>query len=139
MPQDPKIGFVACRSNFIAGPQNIRASNGGALAANCMRYDSEDKIIGVNRISPVCAYIPRAALEAIGGFPPINWFSDDLMCWDLAQKGYSIFISRAYVHHIGQRASTQGGKTEEDLLREGQQWVRRHRPDFWQAISQGSG
>ena len=136
-PGAPKVGFLACRSNFVAGPQNIRAPNDGTLAANSMRYDSENKIIGVNRISPVCAYMPRTALEAIGGFPPINWFSDDLMCWDLAQKGYAIFISRSYVHHIGQRASTQGGRTQADLLREGQSWVRRHRPDFWKAISGG--
>lgn len=130
-----KLGFLACRSNFIAGPQNVRAPNGGKLGSSCLRYDSEEKIIGVERISPVCAYIPREALEAIGGFPPINWFSDDLMCWDLGQKGYASFISRAYVHHIGQRASTQGGATEQDLLREGREWVQRHRPDFWKAIS----
>ena len=134
---DLPLGFLACRSNFIAGPQNIRHPNGGELAANAMRYDSESKIVGVNRISPVCALIPRAALDAIGGFPPINWFSDDLMCWDLARKGYGIFISRAYVHHIGQRASTQDVRTETDLLREGQAWVREHRPDFWKALQQG--
>ena len=52
-----------------------------------MRYDSEERIIAAERVSPIVAYVPRAALDAIGGFPPINWFSDDLMCFDLLRAG----------------------------------------------------
>ncbi len=131
---DVRPGFVACRSNFVAGPQNIRAANDGALAANCNRFESESRILAAERISPILAWISREALDAIGGFPPLNWFSDDLMCWDLLQKGYRNFISRSYVHHVGQRTTTHGGVTESHLLKEAQDWVRQHRPDFWKAI-----
>jgi hypothetical protein len=128
------LGFLACRSNFVAGPQNVRAPNGGTLRPNCNRYDSEDRVLAAERISPIAAYLPRAALDAIGGFPPLNWFSDDLMCWDLLRRGFTHFISRAYVHHIGQRTTTAGGVTESDLLAEARTWLARNRPDFLAVI-----
>jgi hypothetical protein len=128
-----KIGYVCCRSNVAPGAQNVRAPNGGALRPNGMRFDSEDRILALDRVSPICGWLHRDALEAIGGFPPINWFSDDLMCWDLGRRGYRHFVSRAYVHHVGMRSTLQG-RTQEDLLREGQAWLREHRPDFWKAI-----
>jgi hypothetical protein len=129
-----KIGFLACRTNFVPGPQNVRAPNDGQLLPSFMRYDSEERILAAERVSPILAYVPRQALGEIGGFPPINWFSDDLMCFDLIRKGYTNFVSRAYVHHIGQRSTTQDGTTAEELHRRGREWVKQNRPDFWKAI-----
>lgn len=137
-PEVP-LGFMVCRSNFAPGPQNVRVPNGGELRPNGMRYDTECRVLPAARVSPIVGYIAREALDAIGGFPPINWFSDDLMCWDLARRGYRSFVSRAYVHHIGQRATTQDGATEEDLGRAGREWVRQHRPDFWEALRRATG
>jgi hypothetical protein len=133
--RDFRLGFLACRSNFVPGVQNIRAPNEGELRHNFMRYDSEDRILPAARISPIAAFIRREALEAIGGFPPINWYSDDLMCYDLMRMGYTNFVSRAYVHHIGQRSTTQDGVTLQDLDRLGRRWVQEHRPDFWEVIN----
>ncbi len=129
-----KPGFVACRSNVAPGPQNIRSSNGGTLHGGLMRWSTEQTILAADRVSPIAAWIERRALEEIGGFPPINWFSDDLMCFDLARRGYTHFVSRAYVHHVGMRATTEDGTTPQQLLEEGLAWVRRHRPDFLAAV-----
>lgn len=129
-----RIGLVCCRSNWVPGPQNVRHPNGGALRPNAMRYDSEERILACDRVSPILGYISRGALDDIGGFPPINWYSDDLMCWDLRRKGYVNFVSRAYVHHVGQRSTTQG-RTMEELDRAGREWVRANRPDFWAVLT----
>ncbi len=123
-------GFVACRSNFAPGAQNIRSPNGGTLRGGLVRWTTEQSILAAERVSPIAAWIERRALREIGGFPPINWFSDDLMCFDLSRRGYTHFVSRAYVHHVGMRATTEDGTTPRDLLEEGLAWVRRHRPDF---------
>ena len=133
-PEGIRLGLLACRSNFAPGPQNVRSANGGALRPNGMRYDTEDRILPAARGSPVAAYVRRSALDDIGGFPPINWYSDDLMCFDLLERGYANFVSRAYVHHIGMRSTTEGGVTMEQLDRAGRDWIREHRPDFWEAI-----
>ena len=127
---DVKIGLLGCRSNFVPGAQNVRAANGGALQSNQLRFDSEGRVIASDRISPIAAYLERSALEAIGGFPPLHWFSDDLMCFDLKQKGYVNLVSRAYVHHIGQRASIQSGASQESMSRDAIEWLRENRPDF---------
>ena len=67
--------------------------------------------------------------DSVGGFAPTNWFSDDLLCWDLANRGYSHFVSRSYVHHVGQRGTGQG-KSSQQLFDEGIAWLRANRPDF---------
>lgn len=128
-----KLGLLACRSNWVAGPQNVRAANDGTLAANCNRFDSEARILAAERVSPILAYVTREALDAIDGFPPLDWFSDDLMCWDLLQRGYRHFVSRSYVHHVGQRTTTQD-RDESTLLAEARAWLAEHRPEFLAAI-----
>ena len=128
---DVRIGLLGCRSNFVAGAQNVRAPNGGTLPPNQLRFDSEGRVIPSDRISPIAAYLERAALEDIGGFPPLHWFSDDLMCFDLKRKGYVNLVSRAYVHHIGQRASVQCGASQQSMSREAIDWLRENRPDFY--------
>ena len=60
------------------------------------------------------------------------------MCYDLMKRGYTNFVSRAYVHHIGQRSTTYGGVTMEELDRAGRAWVKKNRPDVW-ALMQARG
>jgi hypothetical protein len=123
----PRIGMVGARSNYVKGPQNIRSANGGAL--NGIGYDSEQGIFQVDMVVPVAAWVEHAVFDSVGGFPPTNWFADDLICWDLVNAGYSHFTSRAYVHHVGQRGTGQG-KSSQQLLDEGLAWLRQNRPDF---------
>jgi GT2 family glycosyltransferase len=128
-----RVGFVGARSNYVKGPQNIRSSNGAKTVA--IKFDSEDLILQSDMVAPICAWVSREAFESVGGFPDCDWFSDDVICWDMVQKGLRHLVSRAYVHHIGQRATgIAQGKNSETLLREGLEWVRNNRPDFAAAM-----
>lgn len=124
---DGRVGFVGCRSNYVKGPQNIRTTNGATQIA--VRFDSEERVLETDMIVPVAAWIRHATFDLVGGFPATNWFADDVCCWDLARLGHRHFVSRAYVHHVGERATGQG-KSSEVLLREGLAWLKAHRPDF---------
>ena len=70
--------------------------------------------------------------DEVGGFPNTNWFADDLCSWDLARLGYRHYVSRAYVHHVGQRATSEGSSSQR-LYDEGIAWLRANRPDFLEA------
>ena len=122
------IGFVGCRSNYVKGPQNIRFPN-GATELSGIAYETEGQIFAVDMVVPVAAWIRHETFDAVGGFPPTNWFADDVCCWDLINRGYRHFVSRAYVHHVGERATGQG-KNSQILLDEGVAWLRANRPDF---------
>ncbi|WP_432515353.1 glycosyltransferase family 2 protein [Kineococcus sp. SYSU DK001] len=122
-----RTGFLGARSNYVKGPQNIRAANGGERAG--IVFDSEAGLFETDMIVPVAAWIRHDVFDLTGGFPPTNWFADDLMSWDLVRMGFTHYISRAYVHHVGQRATGQG-RSSDVLLQEGLDWLRAHRPDF---------
>lgn len=124
---DAKLGFVGARSNYVKGPQNIRSSNGGELAG--IRYSTEGQIFQTDMVVPIAAWVRHAVLDSVGGFPNTNWFGDDVICWDLANAGHRHYVSRAYVHHVGERATGEG-KSNQTLLDEGLAWLREHRPDF---------
>jgi hypothetical protein len=126
-PYGDKVGFLGCRSNHVKGPQNIRNANGATQLT--INYGSEQTIFATDMIVPVAAWIKHEVFDRVGGFPPTNWFADDVCCWDLVNLGYSHFVSRAYVHHVGERATGQG-KTSEVLLAEGIAWLQANRPDF---------
>lgn len=121
------LGWVGARSNFVKGPQNIRAANGGERAG--IVFDSEHRIVETDMIVPVAAWIRREVFCTAGGFPPTNWFADDVLSWDLLRSGHNHFVSRAYVHHVGERATGQG-KDQTQLHAEGLAWLRANRPDF---------
>jgi hypothetical protein len=128
---DVAIGFVGSRSNYVKGPQNIRAGNGGQLLG--IHFDTEGKIVPVPMIVPVLAWVEHAVFDVAGGFPRTNWFADDLICWDLTRLGFTHFVSRAYTHHVGERATAQG-KSSAILYEEGIAWLAGNRPDFLQAM-----
>lgn len=121
------VGYVGARSNYVKGPQNIRSSNGSQLGG--IRYESEAQIFAIEMIVPVAAWIRHEVYDEVGGFADTNWFADDLMSWDLERAGYQHFLSRAYVHHVGQRATGEG-KSNQVLYDEGIAWLRANRPDF---------
>lgn len=110
-----KVGFMAARANYARPAQ--RAVGPGS------------KIVGpVKAVSPICAYLSEEANKGIE-WPDCNWYSDDVVCADMRRNGFDHFISRAYIHHIGER-STGAFKTGADLQREGVAWVQSHRPDL---------
>lgn len=126
-----RIGFVGCRSNYVKGPQNVRMANGADRLA-AIAYDTEQRLVEVDMVVPVAAWIRHDVFDLVGGFPPTNWFADDVCCFDLVKLGFRHFVSRAYVHHVGERATGQG-KSPASLLEEGLAWLQANRPDFCQA------
>ena len=118
-PIVPDLGWVATRSDYARGAQNIRKGDG---QINFCRYDSESKIIRTDIIAPICAWIHR---DSWVDFPPINWFSDDVQCLDMKRRH---FISRAYVHHVGsQTCGDDARKCFEDAA----PWLRANRPELY--------
>jgi len=123
-----RIGLVGARTNFSAGRQNVRIANEGAFDGT--RYTSEEDCIEVDFIAPILAWCTKEALAAVGGIAPINWYSDNLLCWDLGRAGFNHFVSRAYVHHVGMR-STGASSTMAELNRAGLEWIAENRHDFF--------
>ncbi|TXR55060.1 glycosyltransferase family 2 protein [Quadrisphaera setariae] len=122
-----RVGMVGVRSNFVKGAQNIREANGSARAG--IGFASEGSVVETAMIAPVVAWMQRSVFEEVGRFQATNWFQDDLISWDLQRLGYRHFVSRSYVHHVGQRGTGQG-KSSQDLLDEGLSWLRSNRPDY---------
>lgn len=132
------IGFLGTRSNFVAGAANVRHANGGVLGG--LAYSSEDQILAVDTVFPVCAMIDRDVYLDAGGFQPeINWYADNLLCFDLKKKGYQHFVSRAYVHHVGMRGTfAEAGRSMAEENARGLAWLAKNRPDYLAAHG-GSG
>jgi hypothetical protein len=119
-----KIGFVGARSDYVLWDQNIR-SHLTNDAISGLKYESENKIKRVGVIAPIFAYINKYAFE-VAKFPSINWYSDNIICDDLTEKGFMHFVSRAYVHHAG---SQTVGKDYEKCHEEPREWIKANRPD----------
>lgn len=119
-----KIGFVGARSDYVLWEQNIR-SHLTNDAISGLKWESESKIKRVGVIAPIFAYINKYAFE-VAQFPSINWYSDNIICDDLTEKGFMHFVSRAYVHHAG---SQTVGTDYEKCHEEPREWIKANRPD----------
>ena len=110
------IGYVAARSDYARGSQNIRCGKG---RLDLLRFESEECVVETKVIAPICAWIER---EAWVDFPPINWFSDDVQCADMKRRH---FISRAYVHHVGSQTCGQDARK---CMDDAEPWLKANRP-----------
>jgi len=108
------LGFVAARSDYVRPHQSITEQK-------------EGNIIQTPVVSPLLAYISKEAFIKCK-FPPINWFSDDVICKDLGALGYQHFISRAYVHHAGSQTI---GRDFQKLMDAPKEWIQKHRPEYF--------
>lgn len=93
------LGWVACRDDFSAGIQNIRWAGDGAM--NGVKYAHEMRAIETDVIAPICAAIHK---DSWIDFLPINWYSDDIQCMMMQEKGMHHIVSTAYVHHVGSQS-----------------------------------
>jgi hypothetical protein len=116
------LGWVACRSDYARGYQNIRLGKG---PMSWFRYETENSIIETDVIAPICAYIHKNDWI---DFPPLNWYSDDVNCLDLQKAGKRHFISRAYVHHVGSQTC---GFDAKNLIESAKPWIRENRPELY--------
>ena len=114
----PNLGYVATRSDYARGEQNVRSGRG---KIDFLRYESERHIVETPVIAPICAWIHR---DAWVDFPPINWFSDDVQCADMKRRH---FISRAYVHHVGSQTC---GQDAQRCYEDAEPWLLANRPEM---------
>jgi len=122
--QGHKVGFVSARSNMATMPQNIRAKQENDTWAG-MKWASEDTITQVEWTAPLFASVDK---EGWPGFPPINFYSDNVACHDMSDDGYKHFLSRAYVHHVGSSTIGRGHGTDSKNTMEAEDWLKLNRP-----------
>jgi hypothetical protein len=122
--QGHKVGFLSARSNMASIPQNIRAKQDNDTW-NGMKWASEDSIAQVEWTAPLFASVDR---DGWPGFPPTNFFSDNVACADMADEGYKHFLSRAYVHHVGSSTIGRGHGTDSKNYMEAEDWLKLNRP-----------
>ena len=122
--QGHKVGFVSARSNMASMPQNVRHRLENDTW-NGMKWASEDTITQVEWTAPLFASIDK---EGWPGFPPINFFSDNVACHDLACDGYKHFNSRSYVHHVGSSTIGRGIGADSKNYMEAEDWLKLNRP-----------
>jgi hypothetical protein len=115
-------GWVAARSDYARGYQNIRVKHEGDRDG--LRHASESAIIEVDVIAPICAWIEAKNWV---DFPPINWYSDDIQCIDMQEKGLKHYISRAYVHHVGSQTC---GPDFRQCVEDAKPWIQANRPEL---------
>jgi len=130
LPQT-KMGLVGVRSDYVIWAQNIRHP-GSSQEKDGLRWTKEQEILLTPVVAPILAWISREAWQT-AQFPPTNWYSDNVLCWDLQQAGFQHFISRAYVHHAGSQTVGESSKALHD---EAWPWVERNRPQLARQLSQ---
>ena len=123
------IGWVACRSDYARGYQNIRTGKG---SMSWFKYETEHQIIETDVIAPICGYVSKAAWI---DFPPLNWYSDDIQCLDMQKAGKRHFVSRAYVHHVGSQTCGFDGK---NLIESAKPWIKENRPELYELWFKGN-
>lgn len=123
-----KLGFVASRSDFVRPCQNIRYPATTTDQLIDTTYESEATLKPADGISPIFAWVSKTAFQA-AQFPPLNWFSDDVMCQDLNDLGFKHFVSRSYVHHAGSQTI---GRDARKLIEDALPWIKENRPQHIQ-------
>jgi glycosyltransferase involved in cell wall biosynthesis len=121
-----KLGFVAAHTDFTRYTQNIRYQQAPSDKLEYGKWSWEHECRPARRLSPIFHYLSKKMYEDTF-LPPIEWYSDDVMCEDLNAKGYTHYISRAYVHHAG--SQTLGQNTQK-LHDEAMPWLIKNRPQY---------
>jgi len=122
---DRKIGWVASRSDSVRQVQNIRY-NPDEDVIQWNRFASEGSIRPASIIAPIFAWIGSDAWR-VSKFPPLNWYSDDVHCLDLARAGFEHYVSVSYVHHVG---SQTVGNDIDKLNAQARPWIEANRPEY---------
>jgi hypothetical protein len=103
-----KVGWVTARSDYTRPNQQA------------FRMDPS-RIAHTQQCSPLFGYV---SINAWVDYAPINWYSDDIQCIDMASKGCQHFVSRSYVHHAG--SQTIGMDNQKNHL-DSEDWIKTNR------------
>lgn len=148
-------GFVIANDDIVLRPDtwqlladDVEALCGGgyrpavvASRANYVRSVQQtlgpaETVVETTAVSPLFAWIDSDAAVGVN-WPHCNWYSDDILCHDFRANDWSVWVSRSWVHHVGERSTRANGETQEDLNVQGLAWLREHRPDVAQALGVG--
>jgi len=108
-----EIGWLGCLTNHAIGMQNVRRNQKifdsfPEETLGNLQNHRENFILPTSFIAPICSAISQRNWV---DFLPINYFSDNLQCHEMNQRGMTHFISTAYVHHAGSQ-SMNGSSVE---------------------------
>lgn len=122
-------GFIGARSDYVLPEQNIRFPVEEDERAG-LKWASEEYIKPTDVIAPIFAVINKKAWD-VAKFPSTNWYSDNIICYDLQKAGFEHFVSRAYVHHAG---SQTVGYDYKKCHEEPREWIKANRPDMYEVF-----
>lgn len=120
LSESNKVGWVAAKCDYARPAQNIRSYK--KLLGP--RYEEEDWIYECAVVAPIFGVINKAAWL---DFDPIDWFSDDVQCYELGKRGYKNYVSRCYVHHVG---SQTVGEDFSKCREKAEPWLKANRPEY---------
>ena len=120
-----ELGWLACRNDFSAGIQNIRWAGDGIKSG--LKFAHELHAIETDVIAPICAAIHR---DSWIDFLPINWYSDDIQCMMMQERGMHNIVSTAYVHHIG----SQSMKSAEIEIANSLNYLQKHCIEYYRKL-----
>ena len=118
------VGWLCSRADYVRGLQNIRDAG---QRRNGVKFVEENQVIQSDILSPLFGIISR---EAWIDYKPINWYSDYIQCLEISAAGFTNYISRSYVHHVGsQTIGMDHGKNDQ----EARSWIKNSMPEFYEA------
>jgi hypothetical protein len=99
------IGWIATQCDYAIGLQNIRhippSYPDVNFTLNDIKHEREYYIRETEFVAPICGLVFK---QNWTNYLPINYFSDNIQCHQMKNKGKRHFISRAYVHHVGSQS-----------------------------------
>jgi hypothetical protein len=116
-----KIGLVCSRTNYAKGYQNVRMSPGQLMG---LTYESESQILPTDYLAGIFGWAQKLTWIPC---PPIDWYSDDIVCMDMNALGCTHYVSRSYIHHIG---SVTYGHNFKQLSNDSRAWIEANRPEL---------
>lgn len=117
------VGWLCSRADYVRGLQNIRDAG---KRRNGIKFVEENQVIQSDVLSPLFGMISK---EAWIDYKPINWYSDDIQCLEISAAGYSNYISRSYVHHVGSQTI---GMDHNKNDHEARVWLKNNIPELHQ-------
>ena len=119
-----KIGFLGARTNMSSLHMNIR-NRLQDDQWNGMKWLSEEALVQVPWVAPIWASV---GIDGWPGFPPLNWYSDNVACDDMAKDNFVHFLSRSYVHHACSQTIGRGGEADRKNHLDAEPWLKANRP-----------
>lgn len=113
LERDPALGVTSCRSNRVAGNQQVVDAVYNDLVemqsyADRRRRDHAQTGYLSDRVIGLCLCIDRVVLEQIGGIDErfgMGNFEDDDFCMRVRAAGYKILVCNdVFIHHFGSQS-----------------------------------